>query len=193
MARGFILYRYLLQSDTPCTQLGLSGVLDSGISFVLYKPDFRRLPGSHASLNRKICAASGDSAYVDLKLSPLSVQSFSGIRWNYLTASLASFPHQPQLWRPSLTCSSPLRPRSPAPDVQIVLAAQVLPALGPPGVAELCCPQLHKMLACPSAVPSLSPSRHQLLASPLPLPLGHFGLWRFCRSSQALGAAILMC
>lgn len=50
--------------------LGLSGVLDSGISFVLYKSDFSLLPGSHTSLNKKICAASGDSVYVDLKLSP---------------------------------------------------------------------------------------------------------------------------
>lgn len=50
--------------------LGLSSVLDSGISFVLYKSDFRLLPGSHTSLNRKICAASGDSVHVDLKLSP---------------------------------------------------------------------------------------------------------------------------
>lgn len=176
MARGFILYRYLLQSDTPCTLLGLSGVLDSGISFVLHKPDFRRLPGSHTSLNRKICAASGDSAYVDLKLSPRSVQSFSGIRWNYLTASLASFPHQPQLWRPSLTCTSPLRPHSPSP--------RCSDCVGSPGPASswsswgpgALLPPAPQDVGLSALSPPCPPSRHQLLASPLTLPLGHFAL-----------------
>lgn len=50
--------------------LGLGGILDSGISFVLYKSDFSLLPGSHSSLNRKICAVPSDSADADLKLSP---------------------------------------------------------------------------------------------------------------------------
>lgn len=63
LTRGFISYRDLLQSNAEHALLDLSGILDSGISFVLYKFDFSLLPGSHSSLNRKICAVSGDSCW----------------------------------------------------------------------------------------------------------------------------------
>lgn len=59
-----------MQRDTSHAPRCLSGVLDSRISFVLYKSDSRLLPGSPTSWNSKIWAASGDSVYVNLKLSP---------------------------------------------------------------------------------------------------------------------------